>query len=374
MGKIVGILSMQKVLNYGSFLQAYALKQLLLQNGADEVYFLDIEKGRLLPKYMFPKVSITAKIKRTIVLFLNGKLLLKLRDRRFSKILTTSIGKQIQLLDLDKPTPSHFDIVFIGSDEVFNCCQPSTWGYSPQLYGAIPIADRVVSYAGSFGHTTYEQLLEENLTEEIGRTMKENLSSISVRDQNSYDIVERLTGIKPEIHLDPVLIYGYKDIVSNDESMSQKPYMIVYSYRERISDKREINEIVSFAKSNKLRLISIFCRYDWCDEAIVPKTPFDVLRWFKGANYIVTDTFHGTIFSIITHRPFCVLFRETNIQKIGALLGQLSLSEKGIFCKDIKNMEAILCNHIDYEKVEGILQQERAKSVNYIKSQLNNIF
>lgn len=37
-------------------------------------------------------------------------------------------------------------------------------------------------------------------------------------------------------------------------------------------------------------------------------------------------------------------------------------------------MEAILCNHIDYEKVEGILQQERAKSVNYIKSQLNNIF
>lgn len=106
----------------------------------------------------------------------------------------------------------------------------------------------------------------------------------------------------------------------------------------------------------------------------MPKTPFDVLRWFKGANYIVTDTFHGTIFSIITHRPFCVLFRETNIQKIGALLGQLSLSEKGIFCKDIKNMEAILCNHIDYEKVEGILQQERAKSVNYIKSQLNNIF
>ena len=44
MGKIVGILSMQRVLNYGSFLQAYALKQLLLKNGADEVCFIDIEK------------------------------------------------------------------------------------------------------------------------------------------------------------------------------------------------------------------------------------------------------------------------------------------------------------------------------------------
>lgn len=48
MGKVVGILSMQRVLNYGSFLQAYALKQLLLQNGADDVYFIDIEKGRSL--------------------------------------------------------------------------------------------------------------------------------------------------------------------------------------------------------------------------------------------------------------------------------------------------------------------------------------
>lgn len=45
MGKIVGILSMQRVLNYGSFLQAYALKQLLLKNGADEVCFIDIEPG-----------------------------------------------------------------------------------------------------------------------------------------------------------------------------------------------------------------------------------------------------------------------------------------------------------------------------------------
>lgn len=370
MGKIVGILSMQRVLNYGSFLQAYALKQLLLQNGADEVYFLDIEKGRLLPKYMFPKVSISAKIKRAIVLFLNGQILSKLRDRRFSKKLTTSIGKQIRLLDLDKPTPSHFDIVFIGSDEVFNCCQPVPWGYTPQLYGAIPIADKVVSYAGSFGHTTYEQLLEENLTEEIGKTMKENLSSISVRDQNSYDIVERLTGIKPELHLDPVLIYGYKDIVSNDESMCQKPYMIVYSYRGRISDKREVHEIVSFAKSNRLRLISIFCRYDWCNEAIVPKTPFDVLRWFKGANYIVTDTFHGTIFSIITHRPFCALLRDTNEQKLGSLLEQLSLDRQRIFYKEIGNIKSVLCNQIDYENVEKILLLEREKAVNYIKSQL----
>ena len=54
----MGILSMQRVLNYGSFLQAYALKQLLLQNGADDVYFIDIEKGRyFVPLFCSFKVS-----------------------------------------------------------------------------------------------------------------------------------------------------------------------------------------------------------------------------------------------------------------------------------------------------------------------------
>lgn len=67
MGKIVGILSMQRVLNYGSFLQAYALKQLLLKNGADEVCFIDIEPGRQLPGFSNRKqVARCRKILRLI--------------------------------------------------------------------------------------------------------------------------------------------------------------------------------------------------------------------------------------------------------------------------------------------------------------------
>ena len=105
------------------------------------------------------------------------------------------IAAQFPVLGLDCLAPFRFDVVFIGSDEVFNCCQKSFWGYTPQLYGRVSQADRVVSYAGSFGHTTYEQLWSAGVTEEIGDTMKK-LSAISVRDRNSYEIVERLTGVK----------------------------------------------------------------------------------------------------------------------------------------------------------------------------------
>ncbi|OUP21239.1 hypothetical protein B5F32_05390 [Parabacteroides distasonis] len=368
MGKVVGILSMQRVLNYGSFLQAYALKQLLLQNGADEVYFIDIEKGRSLPGYELNK-SIWGKLKLALSFLFAGCLFSKLRDRKFIKQVTNSIASQFPILGLDNPVPSHFDVVFIGSDEVFNCCQKSTWGYTSQLYGRIPQTERVASYAGSFGHTTYGQLHEVGVVGEIGDTMKK-LSGISVRDRNSYEIVERLTGIRPDIHLDPVLIYGYKEEIAERNINASKPYMVIYSYQGRISDKNEIKEIVSFAKSEELRLISIFCRYDWCDEAVIPETPFDVLAWFKGAEYVVTDTFHGTIFSIITHRPFCSLIRDSNGQKMASLLEQLSLDGRKVLGYDIQKIKSILNVPVNYEMVDGVLQSERKRAIMYIREQL----
>ena len=232
----MGILSMQRVLNYGSFLQAYALKQLLLQNGADDVYFIDIEKGRSLAGFE-QENSLLKKLFRAIVLLVQGQLPAKIRDMKFMVKLAKSLKSQWPELSLDEINPNHFDVVFIGSDEVFNCCQKTTWGYTSQLYGHIPQADRIVSYAGSFGHTTLGLLKKLQVDGEIGQTMKENLSAISVRDQNSYDIVEHLTGIKSEIHLDPVLIYGYKDEIEARCMETCSPYMVIYSYQGRIGNK-----------------------------------------------------------------------------------------------------------------------------------------
>lgn len=360
--KIVGILSMQRVLNYGSFLQAYALRELLQYTETDEVYFVDIEQGRQLPGYE-PKKKIT-RIAKVFKLFFTGSVCVKIRDIKFQEQLRTSIARSMSILGLDKQSHKRFDVVIIGSDEVFNCCQVSSWGYTTQLYGNVPGAKKVISYAGSFGHTTYEQLVDLGLDREIGETMK-TMAAISVRDKNSFEIVEKTTGIKPEIHLDPVLIYGYeKEIASRRVSYPEK-YMVVYSYQGRIDDQNEIKEIVSFARSERLKVISIFCRYDWCDEAVIPDTPFDVLAWFKGAEYIVTDTFHGTIFSVITHRPFCVFIRESNCQKLGFLLEKLGLRERGNRC-----ISSIMKHPIDYSLVEEILRQERVRTCEYLRNMI----
>lgn len=370
MGKKVGILSMQRVINYGSFLQAYALKQLLLQNGADEVYFIDIEKGRELPGFEYSKnQSKWHKLKRLLQIIFTGLLFQKIRDKKFTKSLKKSIEDCFPILELDKPAPKEFDLVVIGSDEVFNCCQRAPWGYTLQLYGRVLNAKKVVSYAGSFGHTRYEQLVQLGIDKEIGETLK-TMSAISVRDQNSYDIVEKLTGIKAEMHLDPVLIYGYEKEIAERKVNYPEKYMVVYSYQGRINDKREIKEIVSFAKEQKLKLISIFCRYDWCDEAIIPETPFDVLGWFKGAEYVVTDTFHGTIFSIITGRKFVTLVRKTgrvtNGEKISSLLRQLGLEERCVG-KDKDVFGSILLDNIGWIRVNRVLAEDRKCCRKYLR-------
>ena len=370
MGKIVGILSMQRVINYGSFLQAYALKQLLLQNGADEVYFIDIEKGRELPGFEYSKSqSKWHKLKRLLQIIFTGLLFQKIRDRKFSKRLKKSIEDCFPILELDKPAPKEFDLVVIGSDEVFNCCQPAPWGYTLQLYGRVLNAKKVVSYAGSFGHTRYEQLVQLGIDKEIGETMK-TMAAISVRDQNSYDIVEKLTGIKAEMHLDPVLIYGYEKEITERKINYPEKYMVVYSYQGRIKDKKEIKEITSFAKEHKLKLISIFCRYDWCDEAIIPETPFDVLGWFKGAEYVVTDTFHGTIFSIITGRKFVTLVRKDNGEKINSLLRQLGLEARVVISDNICNLTKLLIGNMDRTLLSKNLVRYRTMSVEYLNISL----
>lgn len=361
--KTVGILSMQRVPNYGSFLQAYALKQLLLDCGAGAVHFIDIEQGCMLPGYAVWRTP-WRKIRRIAASLSDGTFMFRLRSRKFYSDVISGITDSFPLLGLDEPHPEHYDLAVIGSDEVFNCCQACAWGYTPQLFGRIPQADRVISYAASFGHTTYEEIYAQGIGGEIGATLK-TMEALSVRDANSYAIVERLTGITPEVHLDPVLVYGYSEEIESFQLPCEEAYMVVYTYAGRIKSKEEIRRITAFARNKGLKLYSIYSAYPWCDKAIAPATPFEVLAWFKGARYVVTDTFHGTIFSVITHRPFCSLVRENNRQKMSYLLQSLGLESRG--GSDIGH---ILDSPVDYNVVEEILDKERKRARAYLRVNL----
>ena len=359
----VGILSMQRVINYGSFLQAYALKKMLENQGAANVYFIDICQGKTLPGFdPKPKESRFIKFKEAVI---SGNLISKIKGKSFYDDQSKRFqDKFFPMLGLDDKCPEHLDMAVIGSDEVFNCCQRAKWGYTTQLYGNIPQAKKVISYAASFGHTTYEKLQDLGIAEEIGKWLKTQ-ASISVRDDNSLDIVKNLTQKEPQKHLDPVLIYDFSQEIKQCSEPNIKNYIIIYAYRDRIHSIEEINEIRNFARKTGKRLVSLGSYYSWCDKSIVPTSPFEVLKWFRSADYIITDTFHGTIFSVISRRKFCTLLRNTNTQKLSSLLNTLSLTEQGIMTKP-QQIGKILQQDINYDLVESLIAQEREKSNKYL--------
>ncbi|MDE6649568.1 MAG: polysaccharide pyruvyl transferase family protein [Muribaculaceae bacterium] len=368
----VGILSMQRVINYGSFLQAYALRELLNKNGAGEVYFIDIIPGPILVESPTANKNRCIKyLKFLYQLATTSNIISGFKTYFLKKRVSQSIKNAWSILRLDESPTYPLDLVIIGSDEVFNCCQDVPWGYSSQLFGDIPleIAHKIASYAGSFGYTQIEDLKRYGVDFEIAQNLKK-MVAVSVRDGNSYEIVKDLIGQSPYLHVDPVLAYGYKsEIDSFKKRPYKRPYIIIYSYQDRINNPSEIYAITEYARTSGFTLLSIFCRYDWCDEAIVPRTPVEVLHWFKYADCIITDTFHGTIFSIITHSKFATLVRESNYNKLHYLLSSLNLEDREVSLK--QSISETLDREIDYSGCETRLEVFRKQTNDFLWILLN---
>lgn len=340
---------MQRVNNYGSFWQAYCLKK-LLQKDNNVVEFVDIIPGALETQTEFKKSFSLSKIVRIPYY---------LKQKRKNDIFS-EVQREILKCTVEPNYSDNYDAIIIGSDEVFNCIQASPWGFSTQLYGDID-NNNVSSYAACFGFTTLEDIEKRGICDQIKKSLG-NLKNISVRDDNSSKIINNLTGHYPEIHLDPVAI-GDLPLVDLPEINEKKKYILIYSYDFRFSDVSIINQIKKLAKKKKCKIYSVGFYQRWCDKNIItdPKT---LLSYFKNAEYIVTDTFHGTIFSIRCHKQFATVIRSSNRQKLEDLLMRLELKNR-IFTEN-DNLEKVLIEKIDYEAFETLRKNERKRTEEYL--------
>lgn len=207
--------------------------------------------------------------------------------------------------------------------------------------------------------TTYNEKFLELLSDYI-ELPQENLQYFASSDALHEYICKVFISVG-----DPVLIYDYSAYVPKEKHRSD--YIIVYSYPGRISNVNEIAAIQAFAKKKGLRLLSIGHYFPWCDDVVVP-TPFEVLGWFRDAVYIVTDTFHGSVFSIKYNKKFCTIVREMNKQKLTWLLRQFGLENRIV--TDLKHLENILETEIDYRSVNEKIVFEILRSKAYLRESL----
>lgn len=356
---------MQRIANYGSFLQAYGLKHILEDLGCD-VQFVDYHPGETL----IPAdggTGIKRKVSKVLEAFkYSAPLKEKIKFIKYKKNYARNYYPYLGI-DGEMNYSPELDILVIGSDEVFNCVQNNTnVGFSPELFGANNKAKKVVTYAASFGNTTVEKLETYGIKEQVAFYLKD-IDSISVRDKNSGKVVKELTGIEPSYNLDPVLAYDFIGKCTDiPTSVSEDKYMILYGYSGRFS-KEECKKIRKYAVSKGLRIFCIGGVQDACDK-FIDCNPFRVIAYFQHADCVVTDTFHGTILSVITHRQFASVVRSAgygNSEKMTDLLNRLGLADRIV--EELTKVGNKIDEIINYEKVDEIIKIERNRSFDYLQ-------
>lgn len=357
--KKIGIMSMQRVTNYGSFLQAYGLMKIIKSLNYN-VEFVDYEYEKCIVENSNKK-SIKNKIidNINIINFYKRKKIQKLFKNNYKKYL-----KQYLNISDDKNYYPNIDTLIIGSDEVFNCLQTFPVGYSRNLFGKGYENKTVLSYAASFGHTSIDELKKYKIDEEISSLLKK-FKSISVRDDNSKQIVNGLIDETTFVHLDPVLVSDYSNEIENI-NISLKNYIVLYAYSGRLT-KEEESYIKKFARKYNKKIVSLGFYQKIADYNFVVD-PFMVLSYIKNADFIITDTFHGSVFSIKMNTKFCTIIRKSNYNKLYYLLRKLEHTKQIV--SNVDDIEQIYNKEIDFKNSNSILDLERTKTIDYLKSNI----
>ena len=263
---------------------------------------------------------------------------------------------------------SDLKAVYVGSDMVFDIWE----GYNPYMYGKGICSPYIFSYAASFGYTTTKLIQESGHGDEIVSYLS-TFKEIGYRDQNTCGICKELGLTVPMTEtIDPVLCYGFEKEVNEWDTGNwrNKKYILIYAYDSTMNDKETVDVIRRYAKEAGLLVVSCGYYHDWCD-ICVPASPTEFLEMFKHAKYIVTDTFHGTVFSLILHKQFASIIRNNGF-KIEYLLKSSSM-ESRIARTPVDTM-TVATSSVSYDLFDYWLQNERKASLGCGKGHVKPAF
>lgn len=299
------------VYNYGASLQAYALQTYLADSGND-VEIINYQPEYLTRKYDYKWVNPESWMSRNIVarcLYRVMKYLQRQttlgRKRKFDefnhKILKETKQKYLTYDDLCQ-NPPEADLYIVGSDQIWNVFYET--GRDPAFYFDFVKKGAKASYAASF---SYLNIDNKNL-ERIRKSLS-TFEAVSVREYQGLDILNKI-GIKGTWVLDPVFLLSvdkWKMLMSDFKKT--EPYLLVYDFEgNSLLEKFAKN----YAKKKGLKIYSITDTYPrlYADKNFNCAGPKEFLSLIYNCDAFVSNSFHGTAFSIIFHKPVFVFNRH----------------------------------------------------------------
>ena len=362
--------------NYGGgLIQAYALQTVLKRMGHDVV-----TENRMI---VMPKQSIVQRLKGIPLLrMFAGKSkysVPKLEEQRIiSQNTTNFIDKYINITEpvyydskclLDKHV---FEAFIVGSDQVWRPKYSSCLSnYFLDFTQGLPV--KRIAYAASFGTDEWEFTREQ--TSECSRLLKQ-FNAVSVREASGVQMCKHYFDVDAEHLIDPTMLLekeDYINIVNAENETCHQGNIMTY-----FLDKNQMKESISYELCKRLNgsLFSVAPEKRYCDvgpkgidQCVFPSLA-SWLRGFMDADYIVTDSFHGVVFSIIFNKPFIAIAnKERGLSRFISLMKMFELESRLIYSSDDLT-DDIINQKIDFAKINTIKEREREKALLFLEKAL----
>lgn len=381
--KKVGIITILKCNNFGAELQAYATQKKLNLMGYDaEIIDMLYYKHPDFKRTRKAKPFVRLAAKNRIIEFIKFSILnpiiyniiplfsknMRIRNRKFDNFHkeNTKLSKTYRTIDSLYNKCDDYDAYIVGSDQVWN---PGTgMNLEPYFLTFAPKGKRKISYASSFGVTSIAPAYKAKFCELLN-----NLDQISVRESAGVNIVKEVANKKAELVLDPTLLLNKEEwrSCSSGINLNKGKYVLIYE----VHPSAKIQQLaLDYALKNDLPVYRVGVRgmFNWKTEGItnlVDIGPADFVSLFENAEIIFTNSFHGTAFSVNLGKNFYTVLSKAGKKnsRMTSLLSILNLDSRIVYQEDD---EKISYTKYDVANVQKLLQAEREKSIEYLRTAL----
>lgn len=344
--------------NYGTYLQAYALQQIIKKLGHENHIIYDSHFARYAPN----EITVKQRIIEFLKMVLKGKnhlthFLYKSFARRYLKI--DYNVKSIEGLG------NKYDAFVCGSDQIWS----PYLEFEPYYYLGFP-AKKKIAYAPSVGTSNVSEEYIKNVTPYLSQ-----FNSLSTREFVGSEILARYLERPVKTVLDPTLLLSAEDWRRILKNLKDKDYLLCYFLTP---NQWYVDAAKAYAEKYQLKLY-IFAT-DSMYEAIADKMiyggPREFLSYINNAKMVFTDSFHATIFSILFHKEFLTFKRfedgkgKDQNARIYNLFESLGISSIFIGIKDVEEIHKQRIN--DWKVIEDKLSKLRKDSIHYLKTALSD--
>lgn len=358
----VGILTFHKTTNYGAALQAYALQKTLESEGI-EASIIDYHNNRVYGYYDYRIRSCNHY--KTII----GKIIRYRHNKAIWLHFQAFRNKRMRLSPFCKTlgelrnVESAYDAIICGSDQVWN---PNAIFQDFDAYLLGTASHKKIAYAVSAGNVS--------LWEKYLRTYWELLhgfDAISVRESDMIHPVKELSQQEVSLVCDPTLLLEQDDWISIENNELKQPFPNGYILVYFLGKNRAVSEsALALQKETGLPIVSIGREIKGSYRPAVGPEGF--LSLFHQATYILTSSFHGTIFAIQYQKPFIVFGNGAYNSRMHTLLEHLALQER-MQGNDylIKTVLSGINEPIDWKNVAACKDTLKANSIDFLKTVLS---